>query len=359
MIRISRFIKYPIIPFLLVLGTSVCAQERFLPELIKSKGEYIQKSTKLKFPDQFDIYQRKSIYSFDKQNENIEVVYENQQPVNKATISIHFYPAGDGTEGRLRQEYLKSLNSTRILLNKEFTVQQYPIQRLGNKYICNGFKAILRNEKQEQTNHLSVFECGSWFLKIEIISTELDSTKILSIENSFLNKYDPGYLTSLKPLNLKSDLLIAPGLKKFGVNAKYVFKSAFKKLEWANKNIAENERASGFPDLYLDMHIEALKEFIQSGIEITSPDNELKKFITDINTVFKAGYLAEFVMKYYKMVMIVPEKMKLDYDGFEKWGNENKFSVTFHSGNYMIENKNPFAIDLLSGCYLIVYRQKK
>ncbi len=359
MARIYLYIKYLFILFLLFSNIFVSGQDRFSPELIKSKGTYIHKSTKLNFPELIDVYQRKSIYSFDKQNENIEVAYENQQSPNTVVVKIHLSPAGDGTEGRLRQEYLTSLNSTQILSSKEFTVQQYPIKRYGTKYICNGFRAILNYPKQEQTNHLSVYECGNWFLKIEISSTGLDSTQVVAIENSFLNKYDPGFLTALKPLNLKSDLLIAPGLKKFGVNTKHVINSALKKLKWVNENVSENERVSGFPDLYLAMHIEALNELILSGSGDTNPDNELGKLINNLRKVSKAGYLAEFIMKHYKMVMIVPENMKLDYDGFEKWQAENKFFVDFHSGNNMIENKNQFAIDLTKGCYLIVYRQKK
>ena len=125
--------------------------------------------------------------------------------------------------------------------------------------------------------------------------------------------------------------------------AKYILKSGFKKLEWANANVPENERASGFPDLYLDMHIEAFKEFAECKLNGYEPGNDIAKLIEDVNLVINAGYLPEFIMKQYSMVMIVPDNMKFDFEGYEKFAKEH----------------NNLSIDMSKQYYFIVYRQKK
>ncbi len=169
----------------------------------------------------------------------------------------------------------------------------------------------------------------------------MDSSYIEALGQKVLNKYDPTKLTELKPLNLKSDFIVAPALGKDRARAKYILKSGLKKLEWANNNVPENERASGFPDLYLNMHIAALKEFAECKDENFKPENDIAKFISDINKVIKAGYLPEFIMKQYSMVMIVPENMKFDFEGFDKWQEEYKISMDMHKFYYVIVYRQP------------------
>ena len=194
----------------------------------------------------------------------------------------------------------------------------------------------------EPINQLVLYECGAWFLKVKISSRELDTSHIEQLEQKVLEKYDPTKLTELKPLNLKSDFIVAPGLGKDRTRAKYILKSGFKKLEWANKNVPENERASGFPDLYLNMHIEAFKELAECKDENFTSDNAIAKYISDINKVIKANYLPEFLMKQYNMVMITPDNMKFDFEGFAQWQEEYKISL-----------------DMRMHFYLLVYRQPK
>jgi hypothetical protein len=339
---IYRLIKYGFVTLLILINALAFGQERNSPKLIKSKDEFIHSSTGTIFPEQIEGYQRKNIYSFSKQDDNIETTYESRQDVNKTTISIKVYPAGDGTEGRLRNEYLMTLKAIINPGNRIRLVDQKAVRRKGNKYICNGFQATLNTEGKSESNELILFECGSWFVRIRISSNELDSKQIQELEEKVINKFDPTVLTEVRVLNLKSDLLIAPALGKDRDRAKFIIKSALRKLEWANDNVPENERVSGFPDLYLNMHIEAFQEFVACKVENDKPVNDIAKLINDINTVIKAGYLPEFIMKQYSMVMIVPDKMKFDFEGY---------------GKFAKENNNP-SIDMSRSYYLIVYRQK-
>jgi hypothetical protein len=335
-----RLTKHSVLTFLMLSTLWVHGQERKSPHLIKSKGDYTQRSTEMTFPEQIEDYQRKTIYSFTKQDDAIEVTYEIPEIT---TVAIKIYPAGDGVEGRLRNEYLTALQTISNEVNKTIGFEQGPVRRIGNKYICNGFSAVSHLKNKDEITDLILYECGAWFLRIIITSKDLDSSHIEALEEKILNKFDPTKLTELKPLNLKSDFIVAPGLGKDRDRAKYILKSGFKKLEWVNANVPENERVSGFPDLYLNMHIEAFKEFVECKVEGYQPDNDIAKLIEDVNLVIKAGYLPEFIMKQYSMVLIVPDNMKFDFEGYEKF----------------VKEQNIPSIDMNKHYYLIVYRQKK
>ncbi len=223
-------------------------QEKPSPKAIKSNGDFVHSFTGMTFPERIESYSRKSIYSFTKSDDDIEVTYENSY---KTSVAIKIYPAGDGTEGRLRYEYLKTLQNISDAANKTVGFDQGPVRKVGAKYICNGFKTVSKSRDKSEINQLVLYECGTWFLRIKITSRNLDSTNIEALEETFLNKYDPTKLTELKSLNPKSEFIVAPALGKDRERAKFILKSGFKKLEWANNNVPENERASGFPDLYL------------------------------------------------------------------------------------------------------------
>ena len=327
--------KYLQLLFLLFSLNGI-AQNPTKPKLIKEKGDYIFKPTKTIFPLEIENYSRKSIYSYDKESRNIGVEYQNSESDFSTKISVYIYPAEDGTEGRLRNEYLKSLQAISDFTNAELTANQFAVKIEGEKYICNGFKAIIHSDKKNQ-NQLTLYECGTWFLKIRITSNKLNITQINNIENKFLDIFNPTKLTETNLLNLKSDLIIAPAIGKDQIMLEAIMKSAFKKLEWANTNVSENERVSGFPDMYLEMHIESLKNFAnfeKENEKITNENN--KKYISEINKILKSGFLPEFILKQYNMVMIVPEDLKLDFEGYEKWEAENKPSIDLNKLYYLI-----------------------
>ena len=333
MINTNKFIRYYLVYLLTFFGAYAFGQESISPKLTKSKGDFTHNATGTIFQEQLESYPRKSIYSFTKQDDDIEVTYESPE---KTSLTIKIYPAGDGIEGRLRNEYIKTLQTISDAANKRIGFDQGPIRKVGTKYICNGFQAVSNLKIKDKVVRLALYECGAWFLRIKITSNDLDSIGIQALEEKVLNRYDPTKFTELKPLNLKSDFIVAPALGKDRARAKYVIKSGLKKLEWANKNVPENERVSGFPDLYLNMHIEAYKEFAECKDENYTSDNDIAKFISDINKVIKANYLPEFLMKQNHMLMIVPDDIKFDFDGFTRWQQECKITMDMHKLYYLI-----------------------
>ena len=74
--------------FLIATFTITNGQTRTQPKQIKVKEEYTHSSTKMSFPKTlFGEYQRESVYSFDKKNQNIGVTYEKNQNGEKTTFS--------------------------------------------------------------------------------------------------------------------------------------------------------------------------------------------------------------------------------------------------------------------------------
>lgn len=300
-------------------GLFVNGQYRTSPKKIKVKGDYLHNSTNSVFPEKFETYSRQSMYFFNKENSNIGVVYENQNNSKITTISIYVYPAGnEGSESRLRHEYLKSIQEITNSLNKSYLANQFPVRYEG-EYISNGFKAI-SNKTQTEHNNLTLYECGTWFLKIRLTTNGLDSTQIAQIESKILEKYNPSDLTKLKPLITKSNIYFAKPAFADSLMLGSVMGSALKKIEWANKNLKENEKASGFPDIYLDMQIESFKELLmfKNKNNFKRKSEATEKYLEQVALIVNSGFLPEFIMKQFDMILIVPEKQIFNFEGYEK-----------------------------------------
>ena len=322
--------------FILLGGLFAHGQDRTSPKKIRVKGYFTHSFTNSIFQDKFETYNRQGIYSFNKENSNIGVVYETQNGDKKTTISIYIYPASDASEGRLRHEYLKSMQEIANSTSDGFGATQLPVRHEG-EYICNGFKAIDR-QNPNQFNNLTLFECGNWFLKIRLTTNELDSLQISKIENKIIEKYSPSDLTKLNPLDTKSTVYFAKAAFADSLMMGSIMGSAFKKLEWANKHIQENEKASGFPDIYLEMQVESIKELLEfkKKHESMKVGTASKKYLDEVTLLINSGFLAEFIMKQFSMVLIVPDKQTFDFDGYEKWQKNNNLTLDLNNRYYVI-----------------------
>ena len=73
----NKFIRHGLIILLIFITGYAFGQERSSPKLIKSKGDFTHSETGTIFPEQVEDYPRKGIYSFTKQDNDIEVTYES------------------------------------------------------------------------------------------------------------------------------------------------------------------------------------------------------------------------------------------------------------------------------------------
>ncbi|MDR2039710.1 MAG: hypothetical protein LBQ60_17455 [Bacteroidales bacterium] len=323
--------------FLFVTFSIANGQTRLQVKEIKSKNYYTHIPTQLEFPKSiFSDFQRKNIHSFDKENKNISVTYEKNVNGEKTTFSLYLYPAGDAYEGRLREEYQNSIQSVAAMQNKGLYATQFAMRHVGAKYVCNGFKTIFTDE-QKDLSQLTIFESGTWFYKLRITTNRSDTAFMLSLEKEILQKFDPTSLTDLNQLNEKISVYFSKLAFGDSLLLGSVMGSAFRKIDWVMENVKENERATGFPDLYLNLHVEGLKAFMEFQHRVTTTKSEFtENYLKELQLISDADFLPEFVMEQFEMILIIPENMPDKYDEYLKWKIGNNISINLSQKFYVL-----------------------
>ena len=310
--------------FLILLCSII--PSNYAQKKIKAKGDYKHSATNFVFPTQLYDLARVGIYSFDREKENIGVVYENQK--NRTTITLYVYPAGIADEHRFRSEFLKSLqeiaNSTKTKIDAHYQIVQYE-----GDYICNGFIAAIENKRSY--NSLTIYECGRWFFKIRITSDGLDSLQLSDFEQKLINHFEPSQLTALNPLKSRSNIIIAPIAFKDSVLLDCVLAFTMEKVKWAIDSVSEKERASGFPSIHLGMHVAALKAFLNYRNEKNatySPTAETQALLDELQEISDNDFFEEFVLDQYNTLLRLDEynEKEEEWENYLKWKN-NRISL--------------------------------
>ena len=157
------------------------------------------------------------------------------------------------------------------------------------------------------------------------------------LETEIIKTFDPSRLTALNPLKVKADIYFAKSTASDSTLLGSAMGSALQKVEWAAENIDENERASGFPDLYLYMHIASLMEFVKFDRDHNlSKTESTQKYLDELNLLIDSGFIAEFIMDQFGMVMIVPENVVFDFEGYREWEQANALTLDLHKRFYVI-----------------------
>jgi hypothetical protein len=325
--------------FLILFVFQVQGQDRKSPKKIKVSGDYTHSETETSFPEQFENYNRTNVYSFDKKDKNIGVIYENETNDKKTTISIYLYPTEEASESRLKNEYFNSMQAIANSSKNGINATQKLIRKVGEKYICNGIKAEMKNDKNELTQ-LSLFECGTWFYKIRLTTNELDSIQAESIEKKIIEKFEPTRLSGIKKLSTKANVYFSKNAFCDSIMLGSTMGSAFKKINWAIENVKENERASGFPDLYIDMHIESIKELLKFQDKYKYKKTQTTiEYLGELKSIVESGFINEFLMEQYNMLLIVPDERKFNFDAYEKWKENKKITIDLNKRYYVISYK--------------------
>ncbi|UYN87607.1 MAG: hypothetical protein KIT51_04930 [Cyclobacteriaceae bacterium] len=315
------------------IGLVSHAQTPGQPKQLKVKGTYIHSPTMTEFPENIDSYQRQSVYSFDKKKENIGSTYKNGQ----TTLSIYLYPAGDGNEGRLRNQYLKAMQDMANVSKKGLHATQGYKYYKSDGYKINGFSATTPDYPKSQ---LTLFECGKWFFKVRITTDQLDTVAINKLEKELLDTFNPINLVKDNPLDSKANVYFERAAFRDSLLIGSAMGSAFKKLEWALENVDSLERASGFPDLYLDMHVESLKAFVdfEKRQNISNIQQFTRDYVDELNQIIDSGFLEEFILEQFSMVMIFKDR-ELDFDSYAKWKEQYPTKINLNERFYMLSYK--------------------
>ena len=325
--------------FLMAVFFVVNGQSKVQPRKVKVKdGVYTHLSTKMTFPKfLFDEYQRESVYSFDRKSENIGVTYEKNQDEENTTFSLYLYPAGDGVEGRLRGEYQSSLYAVAASTKNGLDITQRAVQHEGEKYICNGFRAIFTTDNGN-LSQLTIFESGTWFYKLRVTSNFQDTTLLSNLEAKVLQTFDPTLLAGLTFLNEKVTLHCAPIILQDSTLFNCAVGSALRKIDWVMKNVDAKGRATGFPDLYIDLHVEGLKAFLESQYkeEYNEKSDLITNYLRELQLISDADFLYEFVMEQYDMILIIPENTPNRYEEYLKWKSQNDITINLYEKFYVV-----------------------
>lgn len=324
--------RYILVLIALTISVSIYAQ--MSPKKIRAKNDYIHKATGFNFPLTIDEYNRADIYAFDKKKKNVGISYKTSDL--KTTVSIYLYPAEEATENRLRDEYIKSMQSVANISENGIHAEQFAISYKNEDYKINGFKANIQNISNNSS--LSVFECGEWFFKIRITSEILDTLGMKLTEQKILDFYKPTQLVKISHLNPKANIYFSKTAFADSILLGSAMGSAFKKLDWVLDNIDSLERASGFPGLYLEMHIASLKGFIEFEKEHPnfSKTKSTQQYLTELNSIIDNGFLEEFILEQFNMIMIIPENLHSDFEEYYKWKIENPISIDLNNKFYVI-----------------------
>lgn len=325
--------RYVFITVLTFLTISYCwSQPRANPKTIRTKGTYEHVGTTTQFPQLLEDFERNSVTSFDRQNRNIGVTYERQN--SATTISIYVYPAGAGTEDRLRSEYLSSIQSV-ANINDGIGATQYPIRFEQGDFKINGFAAELK--KTNELSRLGLYECGRWFLKYRVTSNSLDSLGINDLITKIEGWFSPSLIASKGLLNPKADINFAPAAFADSTMLYTTMGEAFKKMEWVMENVDSVERRTGFPGLYLELHTTAIRERVELWKKSnTTSSPKTDELLSQYESLVNSGFLEEFIMDQFMMVMITPDELTLDMDGYSALIQNNPLDIDLNRFYYII-----------------------
>ena len=300
-----------------------------------NKSNYIHAETNTVFPHLIEDFERFQLIASVTRPGEVDVIYKSQK--NNSTFTVTLSPGGEAVEGRLRGIYLTGIKQLSKELGKNYLPQPAFLKFRGTKYICNGVQGIYVND-EKSFSQFNAFECGSWILGTKIIAEETSEADFNRLKQDLISYFNPARLTALKPMNLKPNVDFMGDAMKDTMMIGALFGSAVKKINWADENVSEKESYSGFPDIYLNMHVDALKEFLK--IIRKKPNrskvHENANFYTDLNSIDNAGFLPEFIMEAYENVMIVPPSIDLDMNSFYNWKRDRELKVDLLKKRYKI-----------------------
>ena len=328
---------------LLLTSQAAFAQSTGSPRVLPVKGTYTHAQTETEFPKSLVGYERRGLYSFDRNKSNIGATYKSQK--GETIVSVYLYPAGEGSEDRLKNEYLAALQEIATSTRKGITANQGLTSHKKDGYKVNGIRAAVTDVKTNSKSHISVFECGKWFFKLRITSEVLDSTGISNLEGEILDEFTPTELVKQDPFDSKASVYFAPAAFADSLMLVSAMGGAFKKVQWALENVDSLERSAGFPGLYLELHVESLKEFArqeQVKHEVRrkwARTQRTTEYLSELNEIIESGYLREFIMEQYVMIMIVPENVKLDFESYQQWKLTHPIRINLNERFYVISYK--------------------
>ena len=191
----------------------------------------------------------------------------------------------------------------------------------------NGLKSVFTLSGTNES--LTLYECGKWWFKMRITSSDLDTCQMSQLEQTVMDYFVPTNFVKNDPLRVKFDVHVAPAAVNDSLMLCCVLGAIFGELQWINDNVDSLERISGFPSLYLEAHMAAVEGFVKA--EKDHPElkggDEIHHQLEQFNKIIENGFLEEYLFDQYFGWLIIPKDMDIDSDAFLEWQVQNPIDV--------------------------------
>ncbi len=290
------------------------------PLPVKAKGGYTFPKGVYAFEDNlFEGYVRGPVTAFDQDmSYNIAVAYYKRDEGKLTLFSLNIYAAGLPMENRLRLNFLDPLAFS-IRNDQATDISLSPLGATNGTYTCNGYRATYLTGEGNLSS-LSFFECGHWFYSLRVISDSLDRPGMDALSERIIAAYNPADLTAASPAGSQTVIGLDDQFAGDSVRMQCEVTAARGRAVWALENVSAGERASGVPDIYLDMYAAGFVSIALAADSLqVHAAPETKRYIEDVCAIIGSGFLREFLIGQLYDVAKLPPGFTPDMEGFLKW----------------------------------------
>ena len=309
---------------LLALALLLCQSQAQSPKRIRAKGDYVHVSTKAVFPLQLGDYHRDGLYSYDKKKENVGGVYESAN--KKTLLSVYVYPAGIGHDRRIHDEYSELMQELANIHGGLDAISN-AVSYQNDGFKINGLRSVFSTKSENES--LTLYECGRWWFKMRITSSDLDTCQMSQLEHTVMDFFVPTNFVKNDPLKVGYNVHVAPGAIDDSLMLCCVLGAIVGELQWIDENVDSVEKLSGYPCLYLEAHMAAVEGFVKA--EKDHPElnggEEIHHQLEQYNKIIENGFLEEYLLDQYFGWLIIPKDMDIDSDAFYEWKAKNPIDV--------------------------------
>ena len=343
--------RFLLISFVLLITGSLWAIIK--PREIKCVSNYIQPGSLVSFPETFSYFKRVDIYSFDNKQTNIGVTYKSS---NGLLITVYIYPAGEGTEYRLRTEFVDCLLQITDAITRKIRSNIEVVSYANSGYKINGLNVEV--EQSVNNTFLSLYECGEWFFKLRTTTgSQVSKQSIKQAEQEILKQFNPTDLVRKAPLKPRASISMAHAALIDSLMLGCQVGSALAESKWAMEHVDSLERAAGFPGIYFDLQVEGLKKILEFASEhpAMSRSESTDVYLNELYLLNKSGYLKDFIRDQFIVPMIGDQGTQANPEGYEIWKKQNTPNLNpekkFYQIYYDIQTKRKSLADTVDVLY--------
>jgi len=89
---------------------------------------------------------------------------------------------------------------------------------------------------------------------------------------------------------------------------------------------------------FLSSFIRPAQEFVKFHKEKkwTIKDEWTSNYLSELNAIIDAGFLNEFIMEQFDMIVIVPDNLTTDFEAFQKFKENSKLTIDLNQNFYVV-----------------------